>query len=84
LLVPFAVCTPLACSDYYETSAPSTTLGRQRTCPPPDRIVRREGDRGWFPRSPRIDRWGRRPPWPRQHRHTYAAVLRRDLPTGPV
>jgi hypothetical protein len=26
--------TPLACSDYYETSAPSTAIGRQRTCPP--------------------------------------------------
>ena len=38
LLVPFAMCTPLACSDYYGTSAPSTTLSRQRTCPPTDRM----------------------------------------------
>ena len=28
-------------------------IGRQRTCPPPDRLPGGEGDRGWFPRSPR-------------------------------
>src|SRR3954468_420715 len=33
-----------------------TAIGRQRTCPPPDRLPGGEGDRGRFPRSPRIDR----------------------------
>ena len=36
----------------------------------------------WFPCSPRIDRPGRHPALPRQHRHGYAAGLHRDLPTG--
>jgi hypothetical protein len=56
-------------------------VGRHRACPPPDRIARREGDRGWFPRSLRIGRSGRRPAIPRQHRHAYAADLQRGLPT---
>ena len=33
-----------------------TAIGRQRTCPPPDRLPGGEGDRGRFPRSPGIDR----------------------------
>ena len=50
----------------------------------PDRLPGGKGDRGWFPRSPRNRSMrGRRPPRPRQHRHAYAAVLRRGLPTGP-
>ena len=36
----------------------------------------------WFPRSPCTGRRGRRPTLPRQPRHTYAADLRRGLPTG--
>jgi hypothetical protein len=38
--------TPLACSDYYETSAPPTALGRQRTCPPAG-LDTRLGGRQW-------------------------------------
>jgi len=36
----------------------------------------------WFPCSLRIDRPGRHPALPRQHRHGYAAGLHRDLPAG--
>src|SRR6266511_4539248 len=52
------------------TSLPTTALAGQR-----------EGDRGWFPRSRDIDRPGRWPALPRQHRHAYAAALQRGLPT---
>ena len=73
------MCAPLARPDYYGASAPSTTVSRQRACPPPDWKVRREGDRGWFPRSLRIVRSGRRPAIPRQHRQAYAAGFQRGL-----
>jgi hypothetical protein len=53
LLAPFAMCTPLACSDYYGASAPPH--GHRSTTDPPATgpAARREGDHGWFPRSPR-------------------------------
>ena len=77
------MCTLLACPDYYGASAPSPCL--QRTV----RLSRHRGwsPRGgtgtrWFPCSPRVDRPGRHPALPRQHRHGYAAGLHRDLPTG--
>jgi hypothetical protein len=47
------MCTPLACSDYYEASAPSH--GHQPTtdvAPDPGPDARMGGGRGWFPRSP--------------------------------
>ena len=40
------MCTPLACSDYYGTSAPSTAIDRQRT-PPPAGPAARRGGRPW-------------------------------------
>jgi len=33
LLAPFAMCTPLACSDYYGASAPPRAFGRRRAYP---------------------------------------------------
>jgi len=33
LLAPFAMCPPLACSDYYGASAPSRAFGRRRAYP---------------------------------------------------
>ena len=54
LLAPFAMCTPLACSDYYGASAPSrghrsaTDLPTSRAGCPAGRATA-----GWFPRSPR-------------------------------
>jgi len=33
LLVSFAMCTPLVCSDYYETSAPFPVFSGRRTYP---------------------------------------------------
>jgi len=33
LLAPFAMCTPLACPDYYGASAPSRAFGRRRAYP---------------------------------------------------
>jgi hypothetical protein len=33
LLVFFAMCTPLACSDYYKTAAPSRAFDRRRIYP---------------------------------------------------
>jgi len=33
LLAPFAMCPPLACSDYYRASAPSRAFGRRRAYP---------------------------------------------------
>jgi hypothetical protein len=75
------MCVPLTRSDYYGTSAPpdghqsATNVAHHRTgCP-------MTGDRGRFPRSPALDRSGRRPALPRQHRHGYAADLHRGLPT---
>jgi hypothetical protein len=35
LAVPFAMCTPLACADYYGHSATTRPNSRRRTCPPP-------------------------------------------------
>jgi len=49
LLVPFAMCTPLAYSDYYGTAAPSTAIDRQRTCPPARPDARRGGRPGTVP-----------------------------------
>jgi hypothetical protein len=60
-------------SDYYEGSAPPRANSRQRACP------RQAGSPGWFPRSSPTDRRGRRPAFPLQPRHEYAA----DLPHGP-
>jgi hypothetical protein len=59
-----------------------TAISRQRACPRLSWMDSREGDRGWFPRSPRTDRRGRCPAKPRPLRHEYAAVLPRGLPTG--
>jgi hypothetical protein len=47
------MCTPLACSDYYGASAPSHGHRSTTDLPATGPAVRREGDRGWFPRSPR-------------------------------
>jgi hypothetical protein len=59
-----------------------TALSRRRACPPASWPDRREGDRGWFPRSPRTDRRGRCPAAPRPLRHRYAAGIPHGLPTG--
>lgn len=53
-------------------------IGGRHTYPPPQR----EGTTGRFPRSSPFGRPVRRPVLPRQHRHAYAAVLHRGLPTG--
>jgi hypothetical protein len=45
------MCTPLARSDYYETSAPPRGPQPATACPGPDWLPAPEGDRGWFPRS---------------------------------
>lgn len=47
------MCTPLACSDYYGASAPPTGHRSTTDLPTAGPAARREGDRGWFPRSPR-------------------------------
>jgi len=57
-------------------------INRRRACPPLPRPGSREGDPGWFPRSPRTDRRGRCPAIPRPPRHEYAAAFPRGLPTG--
>src|SRR5205085_11757916 len=41
-----------------------------------------EGDARGFPRSPPTGRRGRCPALPQRHRHEYAAVLPRGLPSG--
>ena len=72
-------------SDYYEGSAPSPSPSaddepaRRRPGWPAGRAAR-----GWFPRSPLTGRRGRRPAFPLQPRHGYAAGLPRGLPAGPV
>ena len=83
LLAPFAMCTPLACPDYYGASAPPRAFSG-RCAYPASRGWSPRGGTGtrWFPCSLRIDRPGRHPALPRQHRHGYAAGLHRDLPTG--
>ena len=63
------------------------TPGYQRTTrlpatPLPGRPGR-DGNQGWFPRSPSIDRRVRPPALPQRHRHGYAAVLRHGLPDRP-
>ena len=71
-------------SDYYEDSA------RPRGATADDEPARRrpggggEGSPGPFPRSPLTVRRVRRPAFPRQHRHEYAAGLPHGLPAGPV
>ena len=60
------------------TRRPSADDGPARR---PSWLPAGKGDRGWFPRSPQIDRRGRRPALPLQHRHGYAAGLHRGLPT---
>lgn len=59
-----------------------TVISRRRTCPSVSRMEPREGDRGWFPRSPPTVRRGRCPAIPRQPRHEYAAGFPRRLLTG--
>ena len=80
-LCPFAMCTPLACSDYYGHSA--TTRHHQPTtrCPPHQGG---EGGDGRFPRSPPAGRRGRCPAIPRQPRQGYAAALPPGLPDRPL
>jgi len=56
LLAPFAMYAPFARSDYYGASAPPDDLQSTTDLPTNGLDTRREGDRGWFPRSPRIDR----------------------------
>jgi len=56
LLAPFAMYAPFARPDYYEASAPPDSLQPTTDLPTNELDTRREGDRGWFPRSPRIDR----------------------------
>ena len=54
-------------------------------CPPPTWLAGRRGQPpGWFPRSPRTVRRGRRPAMPLQPRHGYAADLHRGLPAGDI
>ena len=59
-----------------------TVINRRRACPPLPWPGSREGDPGWFPRSPRTDRRGRCPAIPRPPRHEYAAAFPRGLLTG--
>jgi hypothetical protein len=56
-------------------------ISRQRACPPPPQRATARATPGRFPRSPRLDRRGRRPALPLQHRREYAADLPRGLPT---
>src|SRR6185437_5676278 len=53
LLDPFAVCGAFLRSDYYGSSAPSRGPGSATGLPTSGLAARGEGDRGWFPRSPR-------------------------------
>jgi hypothetical protein len=46
------MCPPLAGSDYYEASAPPDGPRSATDLPTTGPDARREGDRGWFPRSP--------------------------------
>ena len=69
--------------DYYGASAPPAALSRRRTCPRPGLAVRARGRHADGSHVHHvIDRSGRRPALPRQHRHGYAADLHRGLPTG--
>ena len=85
LLAPFAMCTPLACSDYYGASAPPTAISRQRTCPPPDRLPGGRATAGRFPRSPR-NRSMREAPslYPGSIATPTPQTFDRGLPTGPT
>ena len=72
-------------SDYYESSARS--LGHQLTTSLPAADL--AGRRGGQPKDRShvhclTDRRVRRPAFPRQHRHEYAAGLPRGLPAGPA
>jgi hypothetical protein len=80
----FAMWTAFPPSDYYRPSAPPP--GHRRTTHLP-RCTHQAGrgsrePTGWFPRSPRTVRQVRWPALPLRHRHGYAAVLHRGLPTG--
>jgi hypothetical protein len=77
-LYPFAMCTPLACSDYYGYSA--TTRHQQRTTRLPP--LGAAAATGRFPRSLPAGRRGRCPAIPRQPRQGYAAALPPGLLTG--
>ena len=58
-----------------------TAFNRQRTCPPLNWLSNRRATADGSHVHHVIDRSGRRPALLRQHRHAYAADLRRGLPT---
>src|SRR5258708_10982213 len=60
----------------------SAAISRRRACPSRPWRDRKEGSRGWFPRSPGADRRGRCPAMPRPPRHGYAAGFPHGLPAG--
>ena len=74
--------SPCTCLSHARTTTgppprPAAIRGRHAYPPP-----QREGATGRFPRSSPFGQPVRRPALPRQHRHEYAAVLPRGLPTG--
>ena len=83
-LSPFAMYVAFPRSDYYEDSAPIP--GSSADDEPARRRPgwARGGRPGRFPRSLLTVRPVRRPAFPLQHRHEYAADFRRGLPAGPV
>lgn len=83
VLPPLSMWQALPTSEYYGDSAPPGTFSRRRACPT-GRAGRTSGGRmpGGSHVHYRIDLQGRRPALPPQHRHGYAADLRRGLPPG--
>lgn len=78
------MCTAFPCSDYYEGSARSPAHQPTTSLPAAGLAGRRRATRGPFPRSPMTVRQVRRPAFPRQHRHEYAAALPHSLLADPV
>jgi hypothetical protein len=84
-LDPFAMRPAFPASDYYGSSVPPRRHQPTTGLPADQLAAGREGDRrdGSHVHS-RTLRRGRRPAMPLQHRHGYAAALRRGLPAGDI
>ena len=92
LAFPYVCCLLAGSLRHVHASRVPGLLRGLRPIPCLQRTVRLSRPRGWSPRggtstrwfpcSLRIDRPGRHPALPRQHRHGYAAGLHRDLPAG--